>query len=287
MKKLFLDDIREPKDCLSYMKYNLDDYREEGWDIVRNFDEFKKYIENCGPNNLPSLISFDHDLADEHYTPEIFWNDYTLSKKHQESKVYKEKTGDDCAEFLVKYIVKHGIEKEYIPDFLIHSANPVGRDKIAGTLRLLESSRFIQFIKTEIFYEEKLNEGTTIDRCGYIPGIRTPINIKGYDPIPNYITPATITPLSGYEIESSDKYSSPLNDSLPDPFDYVEHKKGREETRVNTTNPFNPPGYDDIEEEVKEETKKKLRINKPSKKELIAALVILGLLSAIFITAFF
>jgi hypothetical protein len=48
MKKLYLDDIRTPKT--------------KGWDIVRSYDEFVKWIEE---NGLPDKLSFDHDLGEE------------------------------------------------------------------------------------------------------------------------------------------------------------------------------------------------------------------------------
>lgn len=46
MRKLFIDDLREPPG--------------DDWDIVRSYDEAIKYINEQG---LPDLISFDHDLG--------------------------------------------------------------------------------------------------------------------------------------------------------------------------------------------------------------------------------
>jgi len=45
MKKLFLDDMRQPPD--------------ETWDVVRTHKEFIEYIDEHG---VPDIISFDHDL---------------------------------------------------------------------------------------------------------------------------------------------------------------------------------------------------------------------------------
>jgi len=65
MKKLFLDDIRIPKDAIGLVPSNLNQfYFENDWVIVRSFLEFCNYIQKFG---LPDFISFDHDLADEHY----------------------------------------------------------------------------------------------------------------------------------------------------------------------------------------------------------------------------
>ena len=49
LKKLYLDDVRIPQT--------------EGWEIVRNYDDFVKWIEE---NGLPDIVSFDHDLAEVH-----------------------------------------------------------------------------------------------------------------------------------------------------------------------------------------------------------------------------
>ena len=44
-KKLYLDDERTPKT--------------DGWDIVRNYEDFENWITT---NGLPDEVSFDHDL---------------------------------------------------------------------------------------------------------------------------------------------------------------------------------------------------------------------------------
>jgi hypothetical protein len=125
-KILWLDDLRNP-----YIDLEGRVPKEEGsveW--VLNYEQFVQWIEKFG---LPYLISFDHDLADEHYTPEYFWNDYEESKRFQEWKgqTYKEKTGMECAKWLVEYCLDNNTE---LPLFYSHSANPVGADNILGLL---------------------------------------------------------------------------------------------------------------------------------------------------------
>ena len=63
--KLFLDDIRIPKDAIGLVpdKYNQF-YFSNDWEIVTNYDDFVEYIEL---NGVPKFVSFDHDLADFHY----------------------------------------------------------------------------------------------------------------------------------------------------------------------------------------------------------------------------
>lgn len=127
--KLFLDDIRHNYDALQMLGYVI--YKEE-WSIVRNYQEFTEWITN---NGLPQIVSFDHDLADAHYTPQEYWVDYHKSKEYQDSLIYEEKTGLDCAKWLIEYCLENNLE---LPKYLVHSANPVGRDNIFYLLRNFE-----------------------------------------------------------------------------------------------------------------------------------------------------
>jgi hypothetical protein len=127
---LWLDDIRNPyineenrvPSSKNGKAYNIN------W--VLNYKQFTQWIQMYG---LPDAISFDHDLAEEHYTPEYFWNNYEESKKFQDwkYKTYKEKTGKNCAIWLVEYCKEKNLN---IPKFHIHSANPVGVDYIKEVL---------------------------------------------------------------------------------------------------------------------------------------------------------
>lgn len=124
MYNLFLDDIREPPIVGNYI-YPVElrpQYRLEKWIIVRNYNEFVSYIMS---NGLPIKVSFDHDLADEHYAPEEYWDD-----RYSEWELkgnFKEKTGYDCAKWLKQYCIDNNSE---LPLIFIHSANPVGANNI-------------------------------------------------------------------------------------------------------------------------------------------------------------
>jgi hypothetical protein len=125
MRKLFLDDIRIPKDAITLVPSNLNKmYWEKDWDIVRNFDEFLQYLMSSG---VPDLISFDHDLADFHYDfkPE----DYEAMGEDELITRFgsKEKTGLDCAKILVDYCI---VAKKPLPEYIVHSANPTGKENI-------------------------------------------------------------------------------------------------------------------------------------------------------------
>jgi hypothetical protein len=130
MSNLFLDDFRKPSD-VTHALHN-GQWQEFpsiwSWEIVRSYAAFTEFILK---NGLPSVISFDHDLSMEHY-PENFEAmmttiDYTR---------YKEKTGLDCAKWLLDYCIRKKLE---LPDCYIHSFNPVGRINIHNYL-----SRFVQ-----------------------------------------------------------------------------------------------------------------------------------------------
>ena len=65
---LYLDDQRTPTETIPGY---------HPWNVVRNYEEFTKWIIE---NGIPDLVSFDHDLAEEHI------NDYfkqVLDKGYQ------------------------------------------------------------------------------------------------------------------------------------------------------------------------------------------------------------
>ncbi len=125
MIKIFLDDYRTPQDCLKYMHTRIGPnnsvYNDE-WIVVKNYEEFKKILEDNIGN--VSHVSFDHDLADEHYNPEHMIED---SDYESLAATYKERTGYDCAS-LLKY--HYEIRDMELPIIIIHSMNPIGRKRI-------------------------------------------------------------------------------------------------------------------------------------------------------------
>ena len=124
MYKLFLDDLRIPEQAFSYTRNPI--YLDPDWVIVRNYDEFVKTIEERG---IPDMVSFDHDLADEHYGLEdhVWDNCYELMR---------EKTGYHCAQWLIYYCIDNKLmisKKVYI-----HSMNPAGAKNIESLFRTYE-----------------------------------------------------------------------------------------------------------------------------------------------------
>lgn len=112
---LFLDDFRMPKDAFEYMKLPI--YISVDWSIVRNYYAFVQIIEGKG---VPDIISFDHDLADEHYDPQIM-DGMTYDEIYD---MFQEKTGYHCAKWLIEYCIDNN---EKLPaEIYIHSMNPAG-----------------------------------------------------------------------------------------------------------------------------------------------------------------
>lgn len=108
---LFLDDIRIPTD--------------ERWKVVKNYEEFVAHIRLNGLENY-EIISLDHDLG---YTAMVEY--YTNAKTNYQINYnnIEEKTGLDCAKFLVAESMNKGIP---IPQVFVHSANPIGAANIMG-----------------------------------------------------------------------------------------------------------------------------------------------------------
>ena len=108
---LYLDDVRVPKD--------------EKWQLVKSYDELVAHIKLNGLDSY-EVISLDHDLGDtamNEYYNNVHPN-YTLDYSN-----IKEKTGMDCAKFLVAESMTTYIS---FPQIYTHSANPIGSANIMG-----------------------------------------------------------------------------------------------------------------------------------------------------------
>lgn len=117
MYNLFLDDERFPKD-VKWIELPL-----VHWIIARDFEMFCKIIIRDG---LPSNISFDHDLGDLAYK-QAAANSFDYSKQG------REKTGYDCANWLINYCMNNNIK---FPSYTVHSLNPIGKENI---IKLIEN----------------------------------------------------------------------------------------------------------------------------------------------------
>jgi hypothetical protein len=123
MKKLYLDDVRMPKHSYASMSKKIGGdaniYQGNDWDIVRTYDEFVNWVKE---NGVPEIASFDHDLADEHIQY-YFDNGGHRNPPNPQETTFTEKTGYDCAKWLVDYCIDNKVN---LPEYYVHSANPVG-----------------------------------------------------------------------------------------------------------------------------------------------------------------
>lgn len=112
MIKLFLDDLRNPKDCLNYVKLNKELYEADDWIVVRNSSDFESYLIDLydKEKRVPDLVSFDHDLGEGNGS------------------------GYSCALFLHGFYSYYELEA---PQILVHSMNPVGAQNIKRIFGLL------------------------------------------------------------------------------------------------------------------------------------------------------
>lgn len=115
--KIYLDDVRTPKD--------------PEWILVKNYDEFVQKIQEIGLSNI-STISLDHDLGDTAMTE--YFNNVAPNYKLNYDNI-TEKTGLDCAKWLIEHYFETSKDKEggfTFPLVYSHSANPIGRNNIIG-----------------------------------------------------------------------------------------------------------------------------------------------------------
>ena len=119
---LFLDDQRKPS------QVTWIDLPPVEWSIVRSYDAFVKEVRLCG---LPIYVSFDHDLADEHY------KEYFQTSGVFRYSQMREKTGFDCAKWLANYCATNRLP---FPIHFVHSLNPIGRDNISSYIENFKMS---------------------------------------------------------------------------------------------------------------------------------------------------
>ncbi len=122
---LWLDDYRNPFDTevdwlvFSPIGRNINTI----W--VKSYDEFCEWITN---NGIPDAICFDHDLG---LPSQLKYRQEGKSKRESRRLSKDEKTGYDCAKWLVDYCIDNNID---IPIYNIQSANPMGKDNIKTIL---------------------------------------------------------------------------------------------------------------------------------------------------------
>ena len=115
---LFLDDVRNPNSFLKDIRT---------WVVVKDYVQFVNTIKEKG---LPKFISFDHDLSFEHYPLSEGREALSMPTEIPYDK-YKYKTGYDCARWIIEYCENNKVS---LPDYQVHSMNPIGKQNIIATL---------------------------------------------------------------------------------------------------------------------------------------------------------
>lgn len=133
---VFLDDERKVRD-VTWMELPAGP-----WVVVRNVNNFITFIEHYYKqfSRLPDFISFDHDLAEEHYPAHpLNWEDYQQGKIDYSK--YQEKTGLTAAKFLVQFARERDLD---LPRYAAHTMNVVGRKNITEELESYKQERNIK-----------------------------------------------------------------------------------------------------------------------------------------------
>ena len=129
---LFLDDNFLPTDIadLTDVEKDRKRYRTYRWTIVKTYEEFIDFITK---NGAPDIVSFDHDLAPEHW--DFIYNDENWAKIDDEIIInydlFEIKTGYHAAEWLLEYCSSRQLK---MPICLIHSQNKIGKKNIENIL---------------------------------------------------------------------------------------------------------------------------------------------------------
>lgn len=122
---LWLDDIRDPLEDNWLVFSPIEQPFEVSW--VKSYDEFVYWINK---NGLPTAICFDHDLG---LPNQLKWRNKGKSKRESRRLAkLEEKTGKDCADYLVNYCIDNDLD---LPLYNIQSANPVGKENIDKLLK--------------------------------------------------------------------------------------------------------------------------------------------------------
>ena len=126
---LFLDDQRQPKEAFLYndggvMLLDKTKTSNGNWEIVRNYNDFVKTVEERG---IPSVVSFDCDLTEEHMK---YYINFLKNPCYYEWENFQTKCGIHCAKYLKDKLSPDSDIKVYV-----HSANEEGRQIIRDIMK--------------------------------------------------------------------------------------------------------------------------------------------------------
>lgn len=134
--KVFLDDKRVPAEMATFGKRHNSIYATDGWLTLTSYEMFEKYIRE---SVIPDIISFDHDLCDEHNRaiPKLdkMTNSTLLAIEMSVYDKFVFKCGYHAAKWLVTYCVMNGYD---LPLCFVHAANDNAVRNILGALDMYE-----------------------------------------------------------------------------------------------------------------------------------------------------
>ena len=129
---LFLDDNFTPTEIanLETVDAHRKRYRNLDWIVVRNYVDF---VDTINQKGLPDIISFDHDLAPEHYEQVLSDDNWQMSDNDIviNYNSFKIETGYHAAKWLLAYCDWHKLE---LPFCMIHSQNKIGKRNLINIL---------------------------------------------------------------------------------------------------------------------------------------------------------
>ena len=128
--KIFLDDIRNPQDCVNYMHKRigaLNPIYLEKWVVVRNYEQFVDIIANN--INIITHVSFDHDLGEDVAQKLV---ESGLTKRQARKRKKEVLSGYDCAKWMKNFYI---IKNKQLPVMFVHSMNPVGTENIINLFK--------------------------------------------------------------------------------------------------------------------------------------------------------
>lgn len=127
---IYLDDVRTPTQVQGGPE----------WIVVRNYDEFVEKVTELGLDTIHT-VSLDHDLGDT--AMQEYYSNVSPNFKLDYDNI-QEKTGYDCAKWLIEEFYKNNKKREKMsrfekkqipikfPHVYTHSANPIGSANIMG-----------------------------------------------------------------------------------------------------------------------------------------------------------
>lgn len=133
---LFLDDLRMPEHAF----HLIGDRRllqNDDWVQVRDYREFREALQEFG---IPSLVSYDHDLAHEHYHPAMF--DPSPERYDTLYPSFVEPTGLECMKYLNQFWSSNSTLA--YPETLIHTQNPVGARNLINLMTYFVNNKLNQ-----------------------------------------------------------------------------------------------------------------------------------------------